>query len=138
MKETEKRTGRRSPQCHSGFVSAYFLSVFLYLSLYCGVLAVNLKNRSEVMLNLKQEQEYFLEESPAVRQLMCDLAKQKAAEDEAKEDEEEESDSLLTGYEISGNTVLLSAAGPYPVQILAVYDPETYRIVEIQSLRSEP
>ena len=59
MKDMVRFHGRRSRRSEAGFISALFLSVFLCLCLYTGILTANIKNRSEVILNLKREQEYF-------------------------------------------------------------------------------
>lgn len=127
------------PPCRKGFVSAYFLAIFLFLSLYTAVLADNVRSRAETIINLRREQEYFTEEYPAIREVMCQLQKEKQAEDEAEEteDAEESEDAQPAGYEMKGNTILLDISGMYPEQVLITVDQETMKVIDYLPVRNE-
>ena len=101
MNGMDRYHGQLSRLSRSGFISALFLSIFLCLCLYTGILAANIRNRSEVILNLKREQEYFLLEADVIREAMCTLQKEKkqAEEKEKEETEEETGEAEKTGEE---------------------------------------
>ena len=149
MKDMVRFHGRRSRRSEAGFISALFLSVFLCLCLYTGILTANIKNRSEVILNLKREQEYFLYEASVIREAMCSLRKEKKQLDdmERKETEEEGSEEERTADEtedterlsdrLEGNILRITVDGPYPEEVLLTVDPESMKVLDCMMLRSE-
>lgn len=149
MKDMARFHGRRSRRSEAGFISALFLSVFLCLCLYTGILAANIKNRSEVILNLKREQEYFLCEASLIREVMCSLqnekkqledAERREREEEADEEErtaEETEDTERLSDRLEGNILRITVDGPYPEEVLLTIDPESMKVVDCMMLRSE-
>lgn len=149
MKDMARFHGRRSRRSEAGFISALFLSVFLCLCLYTGILAANIKNRSEVILNLKREQEYFLCEASLIREAMCSLqnekkqledAERREREEEADEEErtaEETEDTERLSDRLEGNILRITVDGPYPEEVLLTIDPESMKVVDCMMLRSE-
>lgn len=149
MKDMARFHGRRSRRSDAGFISALFLSVFLCLCLYTGILAANIKNRSEVILNLKREQEYFLCEASLIREAMCSLQNEKKQledeerrkrEEEADEEErtaEETEDTERLSDRLEGNILRITVDGPYPEEVLLTVDPESMKVVDCMMLRSE-
>ncbi len=153
MNGMDRYHGQPSRLSRSGFISALFLSVFLCLCLYTGILAANIRNRSEVILNLKREQEYFLSEADVIREAMCTLQKEKkqAEEKEKEETEEETGEAEKTGEEpeewlgdtekltdqLEGSILRITVDGPYPEEVLLTIDPESMKVIDCMMLRSE-
>ncbi len=133
MKETESRTGRHLRRYRNGFASAWFLSLFLSLCVYSAILADNIRNRSEVILNLKREQEYYLAEYPRVREVMCRLQQERnRSENDAEETAEQSGD-----VPENGSLITIEIAAPYPETVLLTIDQNTMKVMDCISLRSE-
>ena len=134
MKETGKHITQPSRQSRKGFISAWFLSVFLSLCMYSAVLAENVRNRSISIMNLQREQEYFMAEYPRVREIMCRLQQERT---DAGTEEEGELDEAERRTEIEP-VITVEIDAPYPETLLLEVDPETRKVTDCTALRREP
>ena len=142
MRDTDRHTGQPSHRFNKGFISAYFLAVFLFLSLYAAIAADNVRNRSLTVLNLKREQEYYMAEFPRIREVMCRLQEEKNRQDTAAE-ENEEGDEDTIGEQseetplTEGNTIILTVSGPLMEEVMLSIDPQTGKVIDYTPLRNE-
>lgn len=142
MRETDRHTGQPSHLFNRGIISAYFLAVFLFLSLYAAIVADNIRNRSLTVLNLKKEQEYYLAEFPRIREVMCRLQQEKIRQEKtAEEDKENEegtdSEPPEEALPLQGDTVMVTISGPLYEEVLLSIDPETMKVIDFTPLRNE-
>lgn len=118
---------KRSYAKHTdGFVSVYFLSFLLYISTACAAVIENDCARMRTMMNLQEDEEYFIQERMEIEKLKCQL--QCSAE---KEDENEKE----TEQEYTDGTVYLEIAGEKSEVITVYYDTATHRIIDYESIR---
>lgn len=71
---------KSSAFCHKGFVSTYFLSILLYCSALLTVLTVNDQRRLKTVMNMQDNDAYFLQEAVIVSDIRCRLVNDRLSE----------------------------------------------------------
>ena len=105
---------------NSGFISTYFLSIFMYVSLLSSLIVINLSDRSKTMINLSTYSEYFIVEAQVIEELKCMLLK------------EEE-----LPYERIGNTIYIAITDPIREDLIVTIDPITNHVMDYSVTRYE-
>lgn len=105
-----------SQVCSKGFVSSFFLLIFLYLSSLSAFAVSNEICFMKTMMNMQTDAAYFAREASEISRIKCMLLSQ----------EEEEAGSGEINIEIGGEL---------PETITVFYDPQTRRIIDYSAVR---
>lgn len=71
---------KSSASCRKGFVSTYFLSVLLYFTTLLSILTVNDQRRLKTVMNMKENDAYFIQEAAVVADIRCRLLNERLTE----------------------------------------------------------
>lgn len=80
IREKTKHLKRLSASFHEGFVSTYFLSILLYLTALLSVVTINDQRRLETVMNMQENDAYFLQEAAVVSDIRCRLVNDRLSE----------------------------------------------------------
>lgn len=122
----------QSPKNHSGFVSVFFLSVFLYVSAITAVIAANDSARAKAVINLEINNCQQLAEAEAIAKLKClleqEIERRDNLQNEAESEETYES-------EFTSGIYYISLQEPEKIEMIIYYDTETLEVTEYESAR---
>ncbi|MCH3961177.1 MAG: hypothetical protein LKF53_02310 [Solobacterium sp.] len=109
-----------------GFVSVYFLSFLLYISAAAAAVIENDCARMRTIMNLQEDEEYFMQERIEIEKLKCQLqCSLEKTDDNAEETEQEYTDG----------TVYLEIAGEKSELLTVYYEVGTHRVIDYESIR---
>lgn len=112
-----------------GFISVYFLSILLAVSVCCTLCALNDQRKMEAALYLEMNNRYFLQEQAVVNDLRCRLMNREA--------EDGWYQTLPTEYLCirEGNTISAEIGGELAEKIIIDIDENTGMITEVKTER---
>lgn len=132
---------------NKGYISTFFLGVFLYITTLMTVIVYNLNARMKAMLNLELLNEQQLAEFEVIESFKQELLEERIRREKKKKEEETEEievdedstknieveETIESTYE--SGTASFSISIPNKTDILIQYDPETLEILDYETFR---
>lgn len=123
---------RSSGRLRKGFISTYFLSILLYCSAFLAVLLWNDQARLQTVMNMKENDVYFLQELSVISDVRCRLQKETLQKGVYLTEE---------GYsyhlDVQNKRIYAEIQTADPETLCIVYDPEKREFLDIDVTRPD-
>lgn len=129
IQEQKSRMKKLSEHCHKGFVSSWFLSILLSVTMVLSVMTLNDQSRMQTVMNMKKNSACFQQEAAVMSDIRCHLINGTLSEGTYQ------TGSYSYRLDVQADRIYAQIVSDYPETLDIVFNAETQSFVSMSPIR---